>query len=171
MMPVKHILAILFENEAGALARVLGLFAQRNMNIESLSVAPTEDSTISRLTLLTMSDAPTIEQITKQLNRLVGVIKVVDLVHVDHVERELMLVKVCAEGEERQEIKRTCDIFRGQIVDVTTNTYTVQLIGPTAKLLGFLEAIGRAHILEVVRSGTCGITRGAKALSAGPKGV
>ena len=168
---MKHLLAILFENEAGALARVLGLFAQRNVNIESLSVAPTEDVTMSRLTLLTMADVQTIEQITKHLNRLVGVVKVVDLAHAEHVERELMLVKVCAEGEERQEIKRTCDIFRGQIVDVTTNSYTVQLVGPTAKLLGFLEAIGRAHILEVVRSGTCGITRGAKALSAGPKGA
>lgn len=168
---MKQLLAILFENEAGALARVLGLFAQRNVNIDSLSVAPTEDTTMSRLTLLTLSDAQTIEQITKHLNRLVGVVKIVNLVHVEHVERELMLVKVCAEGDERQEIKRTCDIFRGQIVDVTTNTYTVQLVGPTAKLLGFLEAIGRAHILEVVRSGTCGITRGAKALSAGPKGA
>ena len=168
---MKHLLAILFENEVGALARVLGLFAQRSVNIESLSVAPPEDITMSRLTLLTVSDAQTIEQITKHLNRLVGVVKVVNLVHVEHVERELMLVKVCAEGDERQEIKRTCDIFRGQIVDVTTNTYTVQLIGPTAKLLGFLEAIGHAHILEVVRSGTCGITRGAKALSTGPKGA
>ncbi|MXZ55528.1 MAG: acetolactate synthase small subunit [Gammaproteobacteria bacterium] len=168
---MKQLLAILFENEAGALVRVLGLFAQRNVNIESLSVAPTEDTTMSRLTLLTLSDAQTIEQITKHLNRLVGVVKVINLVHVEHVERELMLVKVCAEGDERQEIKRTCDIFRGQIVDVTTNTYTIQLVGPTAKLLGFLEAIGRAHILEVVRSGTCGITRGAKVLSAGPKGA
>ncbi|MCY3541877.1 MAG: acetolactate synthase small subunit, partial [Gammaproteobacteria bacterium] len=110
---MKQLLAILFENEAGALARVLGLFAQRNVNIESLSVAPTEDTTMSRLTLLTVSDSQTIEQITKHLNRLVGVVKVVNLVHVEHVERELMLVKVCAEGEERQEIKRTCDIFRG----------------------------------------------------------
>ena len=168
---MKQLLAILFENEVGALARVLGLFAQRNVNIESLSVAPTEDTTMSRLTLLTVSDAQPIEQITKHLNRLVGVVKVVNLVHVEHVERELMLVKVCAEGEERQEIKRTCDIFRGQIVDVTTNTYTVQLVGPTAKLLGFLETIGRAHILEVVRSGTCGITRGARALSVGSKGA
>lgn len=168
---MKHILAILFENEAGALARVLGLFAQRSVNIESLSVAPTEDDSLSRLTLLTISDARTIEQITKHLNRLIGVIKVVDLVHVEHVERELMLVKVCAEGDERQEIKRTCDIFRGQIVDVTTNTYTVQLVGPTPKLLGFLEAIGRAHILEVVRSGMCGISRGAKSLGAVTKGA
>lgn len=161
---MKHILAILFENEAGALARILGLFAQRNLNIESLSVAPTEDETLSRLTLLTVSDAQTIEQITKHLNRLIGIIKVVDLAQMEHVERELMLVKVRAEGEERQEIKRTCDIFRGQIVDVTTNSYTVQLVGPTAKLIGFLEAIGRAHILEVVRSGMCGISRGAKSL-------
>ena len=168
---MKHILAILFENEAGALARILGLFAQRNVNIESLSVAPSEDATLSRLTLLTMTDAQTIEQITKHLNRLVGVIKVIDLVHVEHVERELMLVKVRAEGEEREEIKRTCDIFRGQVVDVTTNTYTVQLVGPTAKLLGFLEAIGRAHILEVVRSGMCGIDRGAKSLPKGQKGA
>ena len=161
---MKHILAILFENEAGALARILGLFAQRNVNIESLSVAPTEDVTLSRLTLFTTTDARTIEQITKHLNRLIGIIKVIDLVHMDHVERALMLVKVRAEGDEREEIKRTCDIFRGQIVDVTTNSYTVQLVGPTAKLLGFLEAIGSAHILEVVRSGMCGISRGAKSL-------
>lgn len=168
---MKHVLAILFENEAGALARVLGLFAQRNVNIESLSVAPAEDDSLSRLTLLTYSDAETIEQITKHLNRLIGVIKVVDLVHMENVERELMLVKVCAEGDERQEIKRTCDIFRGQIVDVTTNTYTVQLVGPTEKLLGFLDAIGRTQILEVVRTGVCGINRGAKALRTGTRGV
>ncbi len=162
---MRRILAILLENEAGALSRVVGLFAQRNYNIESLTVAPTEDLTLSRLTITTAGDERTIEQITKQLHKLVEVVKVMDLCEADHIERELMLIKVRAVGDARQEVKRTADIFRGQIVDVTAETYTVQLIGPSDKLDAFLRAIGDASILEVVRSGVSGVGRGERVLS------
>jgi acetolactate synthase I/III small subunit len=162
---MRRILAVLLENEAGALSRVVGLFAQRNYNIESLTVAPTEDLTLSRLTVTTEGDERTIEQITKQLHKLVEVVKVMDLCEADHIERELMLIKVRASGADRQEIKRTADIFRGQIVDVTADTYTVQLVGPSDKLDAFLRAIGKASILEVVRSGVSGVGRGDRVLS------
>ena len=162
---MRRILAILLENEAGALSRVVGLFAQRNYNIESLTVAPTEDVTLSRLTVTTAGDERTVEQITKQLHKLVEVVKVMDLCEADHIERELMFIKVRASGEARQEIKRTADIFRGQIVDVTDDTYTVQLVGPSDKLDAFLRAIGKASILEVVRSGVSGVGRGDRVLS------
>ena len=162
---MRRIIAVLLENEAGALSRVVGLFAQRNYNIESLTVAPTEDVTLSRLTVTTAGDEQTIEQITKQLHKLVEVVKVMDLCEADHIERELMLVKVRATADGRQEIKRTADIFRGQIVDVTSDTYTVQLVGPSDKLDAFLGAIGNAPIVEVVRSGVSGIGRGDRVLS------
>ena len=162
---MRRIIAVLLENEAGALSRVVGLFAQRNYNIESLTVAPTEDVTLSRLTVTTAGDERTVEQITKQLHKLVEVVKVMDLCEADHIERELMLVKLRATADERQEIKRTADIFRGQIVDVTTDTYTVQLVGPSDKLDAFLSAIGNAPIVEVVRSGVSGIGRGDRILS------
>ncbi|MCY4144809.1 MAG: acetolactate synthase small subunit [Gammaproteobacteria bacterium] len=162
---MRHLLSVLLENEAGALSRVVGLFAQRDFNIETLTVAPTEDETLSRLTLVTIGDDRKIEQITKHLNRLIEVVKVIDLTDNVHIERELMLVKVRAETDSRAEVKRTCDIFRGQIVDVTPNTYTIQLVGPTEKLLAFIEAIGSTKIMEVVRSGVSGISRGTKVLS------
>jgi len=162
---MRAIIAVLLENEAGALSRVVGLFAQRNYNIESLTVAPTEDVTLSRLTVTTAGDERTIEQITKQLHKLVEVVKVMDLCEGDHIERELMLIKVRASEDARQEIKRTADIFRGQIVDVTSDTYTVQLVGPGDKLDAFLRAIGKANILEVVRSGVSGVGRGDRVLS------
>ena len=162
---MRRLLAILLENEAGALSRVVGLFAQRNYNIETLTVAPTEDSTLSRITLLTYGDADRIEQITKHLNRLIEVVKVVDLTDGDHIEREIMLVKVRAVGEGRAEAKRMSDIFRGQIVDMTADSYTVQLTGPSEKLDAFIAALGDATILEVVRSGVSGIGRGEKILS------
>ena len=162
---MRRILAVLLENEAGALSRVIGLFSQRNYNIESLTVAPTEDLTLSRLTITTAGDERTREQITKQLHKLVEVVKVMDLCEGDHVERELMLIKVRASGAARQEIKRTADIFRGQIVDVTADTYTVQLVGPSDKLDAFLRAIEKASILEVVRSGVSGVGRGDRVLS------
>lgn len=162
---MRAIIAVLLENEAGALSRVVGLFAQRNYNIESLTVAPTEDVTLSRLTVTTAGDERTIEQITKQLHKLVEVVKVMDLCEGDHIERELMLIKVRAGVDARQEIKRTADIFRGQIVDVTSDTYTVQLVGPGDKLDAFLRAIGKANILEVVRSGVSGVGRGDRVLS------
>ena len=162
---MRHIIAVLLENEPGALSRVVGLFAQRNYNIESLTVAPTEDPTLSRLTLTTVGDDSKIEQIMKHLYKVVEVVKVVDLSEADHVERELMLVKIRAEGDAREEVKRTADIFRGQIVDVTPNGYTVQLSGPSEKLDAFIRAIGKLAILEVARTGVSGIGRGEKILS------
>ncbi len=162
---MRRIIAVLLENEAGALSRVTGLFAQRNYNIETLTVAPTEDATLSRLTLTTTGDDEKIEQITKQLNKLIEVIKVVDLTEGDHVERELMLIMVRAEGAARAELKRTADIFRGQIVDVSSTGYTVLLTGPSKKLDAFIRAIGKTTILEVVRSGVSGLGRGEKILS------
>ena len=162
---MRHIIAVLLENEAGALSRVVGLFAQRNYNIESLTVAPTEDATLSRLTLTTAGDDGKIEQIIKHLYKVVEVVKVVDLSESEHVERELLLIKVRAEGQARAEIKRTCDIFRGQVIDVTSSSYTVQLAGPSDKLDAFIRAIGKTTILEVVRSGVSGISRGDKVLA------
>jgi len=162
---MRHIIAVLLENEAGALSRVVGLFAQRNYNIESLTVAPTEDETLSRLTITTEGDDRKVEQIMKHLYKLIEVVKVIDLSETDHVERELMMVKIRAEGAVREEIKRTADIFRGQIIDVSANAYTVQLSGPSGKLDSFLRAIDNTTVLEVVRSGVSGIARGEKVLS------
>ncbi len=162
---MRRIISVLMENEAGALSRVVGLFAQRNYNIETLTVAPTEDQTLSRLTLTTVASDKQIEQITKQLNKLVEVVKLVDLTDGEHIERELMLIKVKATGPARAEVKRTADIFRGQIVDVTHNTYTVQLGGTTEKLDAFIRAISESMVLEVVRSGVSGLARGEKVLS------
>ena len=162
---MRHIISILLENEPGALARVVGLFAQRSYNIETLTVAPTEDSTLSRMTIATSGTDREIEQITKQLNKLIEVVKLVDLTEGTHLERELMLIKVKASGAQRAEIKRTADIFRGQIVDVTASVYTIQLTGTTDKLEAFIEAIGPNCILETVRTGVSGIARGEKTLS------
>ena len=147
---MRRIISILLENEPGALSRVIGLFSQRGYNIETLNVAPTEDLTLSRLTLTTTGDDKTMEQITKQLNKLVDVVKLVDLSEGAHIERDLMLIKVRASGAMRDEIKRTTDIFRGQIVDVGPNTYTIQLTGTGEKLDSFVAAMAEADILEVV---------------------
>ncbi len=138
---MRRIISVLMENEAGALSRVVGLFAQRNYNIETLTVAPTEDATLSRLTLTTSASDTQVEQITKQLNKLIEVVKLVDLTDGEHIERELMLIKLKATGTQRDEIKRTADIFRGQIVDVTHNAYTIQLTGTSEKLDAFLRAM------------------------------
>ncbi len=162
---MRRIISVLLENEAGALSRVVGLFAQRNYNIETLNVAPTEDPTMSRLTLSTYGDDKMIEQITKHLHKLIEVIKIQDLTDGEHVERELMLIKVQASDEERAEIKRTSDIFRAQIIDVSAATYTIQVTGTSAKLSAFLGALGKATILEVVRSGVSGLSRGDRVLS------
>ena len=162
---MRHIISILLENEPGALSRVVGLFAQRGYNIETLTVAPTEDETLSRLTMTTSGDERKIEQITKHLNRLIEVVKLVDLTEGPHIERELLLVKVKAVGAQRAEIKRTADIFRGQIVDVTASVYTIQLAGTSDKLEAFIDAIGRGAVLETVRTGVSGISRGDKVLS------
>jgi len=162
---MRRIIAVLLENEPGALSRVIGLFAQRGYNIQSLTVAPTEDETLSRLTLTTSGDEHKIEQVIKHLNKLIEVVKVQDLCEADHVERELMLIKVRAEGADREEVKRTVDIFRGQIIDVTPNAYTLQLTGTSDKLDAFVRAVGTPLVLEVVRTGVSGIGRGDKVLS------
>jgi acetolactate synthase I/III small subunit len=161
---MRHIISLLMENEAGALSRVAGLFSARAYNIESLTVAPTEDATLSRMTLVTVGSDDVIEQITKQLNKLIEVVKVVDLNDGDHIERELMLVKVRATGADREEIKRLADIFRGSIIDVTSKSYTIELTGTSAKLDAFIDAIERSAILETVRTGASGIGRGDRIL-------
>ena len=162
---MRHILSLLLENEAGALSRVSGLFSARAFNIESLTVAVTEDPSVSRMTLVTVGSDEIIEQITKQLNKLVEVIKVVDLTEGDHIERELMLVKIKAVGAQRAEVKRTADIFRAQIVDVTDAAYTVQVTGASSKCDAFIRAVGELAIIEVVRSGVSGLSRGEKIVS------
>lgn len=157
---MRHILSLLLENEAGALSRVAGLFSARAYNIESLTVAPTEDPTLSRMTIVTTGSDEVVEQITKQVNKLIDVVKVFDLNEGRHIERELMLIKLRAEGKDREELKRTADIFRGRIIDVTEKTYTVELTGTGQKLDAFIEAIDRNLILETVRTGACGVGRG-----------
>jgi acetolactate synthase-1/3 small subunit len=161
---MRHIISLLMENEAGALSRVAGLFSARGYNIESLTVAPTEDATLSRMTIVTRGSDEVIEQITKQLNKLIDVVKVVDLSEAGHIERELMLVKVRAEGEWREEMKRMSDIFRGRIIDVTDKTYTIEMTGAGHKLDAFLEALDKGAILETVRTGASGIGRGDRIL-------
>ena len=162
---MRHIISVLLENEPGALSRVVGLFSQRNYNIDSLTVAPTEDSSLSRLTLTTSGDEARIEQITKHLNKIVDVVKLVDLTEGAHIERELMLIKVRAVGAQRVEVNRTVDIFRGQIVDLTGNVFSIQLTGNSAKLDAFIAALGDSTVMEVARTGVSGISRGEKTLS------
>ena len=162
---MRHIISVLMENEAGALSRVAGLFSARGYNIESLTVAPTEDATLSRMTIVTRGSNEVLEQITKQLNKLVDVIKMQDLTDGEHIERELMLVKVrAATGEQREEMKRLADIFRGRIIDVADKTYTIELTGPGSKLDAFLDALESGAILETVRTGASGIGRGDRML-------
>ena len=160
----RHIISVLLENEAGALSRVSGLFSARGYNIESLTVAPTEDATLSRMTIVTSGTEEVIEQIVKQLNKLIETVKVIDLSEGSHIERELMLVKVKAEGKLRDEMKRMSDIFRGCIIDVADSTYTIELTGNGAKLDAFLQALDPDAILETVRTGACGIGRGERIL-------
>ena len=219
---MKHIIALLLENEPGALSRVVALFSARGYNIESLTVAPTEDPSLSRMTIVTTGSDEVIEQITKHLNRLIEVVKVVDLTEgayterelmlikvravgkerdemtrmtivttgsdevieqitkhlnrlievvkvVDltegaYTERELMLIKVRAVGKEREEMKRMADIFRGRIIDVTEKSYTIELTGDAGKLDAFIQAVDRASILETVRTGGSGVGRGERVL-------
>ena len=161
---MRHILSLLLENEAGALSRVSGLFSARGFNIESLTVAPTEDPTISRMTLVTSGSDQIIEQITKHLNKLVDVIKVIDLNDSPHIERELLLIKIATKDGNREEIKRLNDIFRGRIIDVTDKSYTIEMTGDGEKLDAFIFALDKRTILEVVRSGVSGIARGDKAI-------
>ncbi|HKB60687.1 MAG TPA: acetolactate synthase small subunit [Gallionellaceae bacterium] len=161
---MRHIISLLMENEAGALSRVAGLFSARGYNIESLTVAPTEDATMSRMTIVTSGSDEVIEQINKQLNKLVEVVSVMDMNEGDHLERELMMVKVRAAGAAREELKRMTDIFRGRIIDVDAQFYTIELTGSGSKLDSFLQAIDRSLILETVRTGACGIGRGERIL-------
>ena len=162
---MRRILSVLLENESGALSRVVGLFSQRGYNIETLNVAPTEDQSLSRLTVTTSGVDLKIEQITKHLNKIIDVVKVVDLTEGAHVERDTLLVKVRAVDAQRDEVKRTTEIFRGQIIDVGPTTYIVQLSGPSEKLDSFIQALGEAEVLEVVRSGVAGMARGEKVLA------
>jgi acetolactate synthase I/III small subunit len=161
---MRHIISVLLENEPGALSRVVGLFSARGYNIETLTVAPTEDPTLSRMTIATVGSDEVIEQITKHLNRLIEVVKVVDLTEGEHIERELMLIKVRAVAKEREEMKRMADIFRGRIIDVTEKSYTVELTGHKDKLDAFIKGIDPALILETVRTGGSGIGRGERIL-------
>ncbi|MCK2095601.1 acetolactate synthase small subunit [Thauera aromatica] len=161
---MRHVISLLIENESGALSRVSGLFSARGYNIESLTVAPTEDFSMSRMTIVTSGSDDIIEQITKQLNKLVEIVKVVDISEAAHIERELMLVKIRATCKDREEVKRTADIFRARIIDVTDASYVVELTGNQSKLDAFLGAIDPALILETVRSGVCGIGRGDRVL-------
>ncbi len=161
---MRHIISLLMENEAGALSRVAGLFSARGYNIESLSVAPTEDPTLSRMTIVTSGSDAIIEQINKQLNKLVDVAAVMDLSDGEHLERELMLVKVRAQGEVREELKRIADTYQGRVIDESVTTYTIELSDTCARLDSFLEAIGRDLILETVRTGASGIGRGDRIL-------
>lgn len=161
---MRHVISLLLENEAGALSRVSGLFSARAYNIESLTVAPTEDPSMSRMTIVSVGSDDVVEQITKQLNKLIEVVKVVDISEAAHIERELMLIKLRATGKDREEMKRMADIFRGRIIDVTESTYVVELTGNTSKLDAFLEAIDSSLILETVRTGVCGIGRGDRIL-------
>jgi acetolactate synthase-1/3 small subunit len=161
---MRHIIAVLLENEAGALSRVAGLFSARGYNIESLTVAPTEDASMSRMTVVTQGSDDVIEKITKQLNKLVEVVKVVDLSEAEHIERELMLIKVRAGAKERDDVKRMADIFRGRVIDVSDDTYTIELTGAGAKLDAFIQALDQSAILETVRTGASGIGRGNRIL-------
>ena len=162
---MRHIISILVENESGALSWVAGLFSARGYNIESLNVAPTQDPSMSRMTIVTTGTDAVIEQITKQLNKLVDVIKLTDLTGSAHIEREMMLVKVNAsEPEQRDEIKRLVDIFRGKVMDITESTYTIEMTGSADKLDAFSANLGHESVIEVVRSGPLGIGRGDKAL-------
>lgn len=161
---MRHIISVLLENTPGALSRVVGLFSARGYNIETLTVAPTEDASLSRMTIVTAGSEDIIEQITKHLNRLIEVVKVVDLTEAEYTERELMLIKVRAVGKDREEMKRMADIFRGRIVDVTEKTYTIELTGNTSKIDAFIRALDRTAILETVRTGSSGIARGERIL-------
>jgi acetolactate synthase-1/3 small subunit len=161
---MRHIIAILIENEAGALSRVAGLFSARGYNIESLTVAPTEDPSLSRMTLVTRGSEDVIEQITKQLNKLIDVVKLIDLQETVHIERELMLVKIKTADKMRDELRSVVDIFRGKIIDVTPTSYVIEMTGTSDKLDAFIATVDKNSIIEVVRSGATGISRGEKGL-------
>ncbi|MDP0269502.1 acetolactate synthase small subunit [Glaesserella parasuis] len=160
---MRRILSVLLENESGALSRVVGLFSQRGFNIESLTVAPTDDPSLSRMTIVAQGDEQVLEQIEKQLHKLIDIFKVTNLSHCEHIEREVLLLKVRAVGNTRYEIKRMADIFRGQIVDITPKQYTIQLSGTSDKLNAFIETVkAETTVIEIVRSGVISLARGEK---------
>ena len=163
---MRHIISLLMENESGALSRVSGLFSARGYNIESLTVAPTEDPTLSRMTIVTNGSDAVIEQIVKQLNKLLDVVRVLDLNDGKYIERELMLVKVKASNQYQDEMKRISDIFRGRIIDVSDNTFTIEVTGSSSKLDAYLESLGSESIIETVRTGALGLGRGDRILKA-----
>jgi acetolactate synthase-1/3 small subunit len=164
---MRRIISVLLENQPGALSRVVGLFSQRGYNIESLTVAPTEDTTLSRLNITVIADESVLEQIEKQLHKLIDILKVANITEAAHIEREIALVKVKAQGEQREEVKRTADIFRGQIVDVTANLYTIQMVGTSEKIDAFIHSIGDVtKVIEISRSGVVGLARGEKSMRA-----
>ena len=160
--PKKHTIAVLVENKFGVLSRVAGLFSARGYNIESLSVGETLDASTSRMTLVVRGDAFVIEQVMKQLHKLIDVIKVTNLSEEDHVEREMLLIRVNAEPSARAEILRIVDIFRAKIVDVTPTTYTIEITGEESKLDAFVDLLRPFGIQELVRTGKVAIARGPK---------
>jgi len=162
---MRHIISMLVENESGALSRIAGLFSARGYNIESLTVAPTDEPSLSRMTLVTSGNEDIVEQIKKQLNKLIDVVKLQDLAEGEHIEREMMLIKLKAAGSNREELKRLADIFRAKIIDVTDVSYVVELTGASKKLDAFIQAVPEGLITEVVRSGPTGIARGDKGLT------
>ncbi len=152
------------ENESGALSRVSGLFSARGYNIESLTVAPTEDETLSRMTIVTNGSDEIIEQIIKQLNKLIDVVRFLDLNDGRHIERELMIVKVKATNKYRDEIKSISDTFGGRIIEMTETTFTIEITGPSSELDDFLDSLNKSAIIETVRTGALGIGRGDRIL-------
>lgn len=159
---MQHTISVVVENEFGVLARVAGLFSGRGFNIDSLSVAPTSDESLSRITIVTRGDDAILEQITKQLNKLIDVIKVIDFIDGGAIEREMALIKVTAEDESRAEVLRIVDIFRAKIVDVTPRSYTIEATGAPAKIDAILELLRPLGLKELVRTGAVAIGRGAK---------
>ena len=159
---MRHIISVILENEAGALSRVSGLFTQRGFNIESLTVAITNDPSLSRMTIVSSGSDRVLEQIVKQLNKLIEVVKVSDLTSQDHVERELMLVKISSNLKDGVDLKELTEIFGSKVVDVTDKIYTIEVSGKTKKINAFLDAFDSANIIEVSRTGVTGISRGKK---------
>jgi len=162
---MQHTISILMNNHFGVLSRISGLFSGRGFNIESLNVAETSDPDISRMTIVTIGDDAKIEQITKQLNKLVDIIKVVDLTEENFVDRELVLIKMKAEGHAIEELLRIVDLFRAKVVDVNSSTYIIEITGDEGKVKSFLELLNPIGIKEVVRSGRIAISRGNKSLT------
>ena len=159
---MRHTLSVLLQNKPGVLSRVTGLFSGRGFNIESLSVAPTLEKEVSCLTLVTKGDEAIIEQITKQLHKLIDVIKVTDMAEHEYVEREMALIRVKAEASTRAEVLRVIDIFRGKVVDVSPKSYAVEVTGSPTKIKAIIDILRPIGIQEIVRTGAVAMTRAAK---------